>query len=275
VQGIVEVPTEQKVFATSRIEGRLSQIFVDQGERVQAGQVLASIDSLELRNLQGKLLEAHVQVNWTKQRLEKLRKFQGISAIKQLWQRENEYQVLQNSISTLTRKLLLVGLSREDLERIASTDFSAKNCEISLATVVPIRSPSDGWVAGFDVVPGEIVRPTQVLFEMNELSKVWVKGHVYQQDAAMVYLGKTVRVTFPSQPELTVTGKVVRMAPLVASSKRVIPLWIEVDNSERRLVEGMLARVEIEDSRNNVSQNASQTVGQKRASGVVSHTSQK
>jgi len=243
----------------SRIEGRLSQIFVDQGDRVQAGQVLATIDSLELRNLQGKLLEAHVQVNWTKQRLEKLRKLQGISAIKQLWQRENEYQVLQNSISTLTRKLLLVGLSKEDINRIASTDFSAKNCETSLVTSVPIRSPSDGWVAGFDVVPGEIVRPTQVLFEMNEL-------YIYQQDAAIVHLGKTVRVSFPSQPELTVAGKVVRMAPLVASSKRVIPLWIEVDNFERRLVEGMLARVEIEDSRNQATQAASQ----KRASGVAS-----
>jgi len=101
---------------------------------------------------------------------------------------------------------------------------------------------------------------------MNDLSKVWVKGHIYQQDAAIVYLGKTVRISFPSQPELTVTGKVVRMAPLVASSKRVIPLWIEVDNSERRLVEGMLARVEIEDSRNN----ASDAINRKRASGVAS-----
>ncbi len=250
VQGIVEIPTEQKVFATSRIEGRLSQILVDQGERVQAGQVLAFIDSLELRNLQGNLLEAHVQAAWTNGRLERLQKLRGVTAIKQLWQREKEYQVLQNSISTLTRKLLLVGLSREDIERITSTDFSRKDCEASLVTAVPLRSPSDGWVAGFDVVPGEIVRPTQVLFEMNELSKVWIKGHIYQQDAAIVHLGKTVQVTFPSQPELRVNGKVVRMAPLVASSKRVIPLWIEVDNSERRLVEGMLARIEIEDSRN-------------------------
>ncbi|NOZ39806.1 MAG: efflux RND transporter periplasmic adaptor subunit [Planctomycetes bacterium] len=245
VQGIVEIPTEKKVFATSRIEGRLVQILVDQGEQVQTGQILAFIDSLELRNLQGDLLEARVQAAWTNGRLEKLRNLQGSSAIKQLWERENEYQVLQNSISTLTRKLLLVGLSREDIERITSTDFSAKNCEASLVTTVPLRSPSDGWVASFDVVPGEIVQPTQVLFEMNELSKVWVKGHIYQQDAAIVHLGKTVRVTFPSQPELTVTGQVVRMAPLLASSKRVIPLWIEIDNSEQRLVEGMLARVEI------------------------------
>ena len=41
-------------------------------------------------------------------------------------------------------------------------------------------------------------------------------------------------------------GKVVRMAPGMNATERVLPVWIEVDNPGGKLIEGMLARVEID-----------------------------
>jgi hypothetical protein len=44
---------------------------------------------------------------------------------------------------------------------------------------------------------------------------------------------------------LAITGRVIHIAPTLESSERVLPVWVEVDNPELKLKEGMLAKVAI------------------------------
>jgi cobalt-zinc-cadmium efflux system membrane fusion protein len=251
VQGVVELPTDRKVFAGSRIEGRIGRIFVEHSQPVAAGQVLAEIESLELRNLQGELLETDVKLSWTRQRAGRLTQLvqQNIASQKELWQLQTDERVLAAKRNSLLRTLSLLGIPDEEVMRLLATDLSSTDCDLMLVRSLPVRAPIAGTVADFDIVPGQVVDSQSTLFEIHDASKVWVRGYVFQQDAARVEVGQPVRLTFSSDPGVAVEGNVVRLSPVLDSTERVLPMWVEVDNPDGRLIQGMWARMEIEVAR--------------------------
>jgi cobalt-zinc-cadmium efflux system membrane fusion protein len=102
-----------------------------------------------------------------------------------------------------------------------------------------------GHIVGFHVVPGQVVHPDEPLFEIHDLSKVWVKGFVYEHDTNRVELGQPASVHFTAYPDLEVDGKVVRISPLMDERMQVLPVWVEVANPDHLLKSGMLARMTI------------------------------
>jgi multidrug resistance efflux pump len=158
---------------------------------------------------------------------------------------ENDLAVLGQTSSNLKRKLSFLGLTEEQVRALEETDLGRPGSASAIVTSVPIRSPADGWIVGFNVVPGQVVRPQDNLFEIQDLSKVWAKGFVFERDASKIGVGQVARVSFSAYPDLTVTGKIVQIAPIMESSERVLPVWIEVDNPDFKLKEGMLAKVAV------------------------------
>lgn len=254
VQGTVELPTDQKAFASARIEGRIARILVNHSQPVHAGDVLAEVESLQLRNLQGELLESQAKLNWTSERLRRLESFaaQNISSKKELWELQKDERVLANRVASVVRRLTMIGISEEAINCVVQADQSKQDCDVTLLRNVPIRAAIDGAVSEFNVVPGQIVGAQETLFEIHDASTVWVKGYVFQGDASRVQPGQEVNVTFHALPDKVVKGTVVRVSPVLNAEERVLPLWVEVDNSDGRLIEGMLARVEIQGDRPSV-----------------------
>lgn len=245
-QATVELPTDRQVFATSRIEGRLRRILVEPNQPVRAGQVLAEVDSLQLRHQQLELLQTVAKMRWTHESLARLEGVsQGGAPKRQVWQLQNDLEVLKQGIAGMRRGLLFLGLTEEQVRRLEQADLTASGAADAIVAELPVRAPADGWLVGFTVVPGQVVQPQHKLFEIHDLSKVWAKGYVFERDAERVQVGQTARVTFSAFPDLVVTGNVVRAAPTLESSERVLPVWIEVDNPDLRLKQGMLARVAV------------------------------
>jgi multidrug resistance efflux pump len=108
-----------------------------------------------------------------------------------------------------------------------------------------LRAPADGWLVGFDAIPGQIVRPQDKPFEIQDLSKVWAQGFVFEADAPKLSVGQKAQVTFAAYPDLVVPGKIVHIAPTLEAAERVLPVWIEVDNPDLKLKQGMLAKVTV------------------------------
>jgi membrane fusion protein, heavy metal efflux system len=246
-QAAIELPTDRQVFATSRIEGRLVKVLVDPSQPVRAGQVLAEVDSLQLRNLQLELLQALSQMRWTQQSLKRLEGVSGMGGTpkRQAWQLQNNLEILRQTASSLEHQLTFCGLTEEQLHKLKQIDLQGSETASALAATAAIRAPADGWLIGMGVVPGQVVQPQDKLFEIQDLSKVWAKGYVFERDAAKIGVGQEARVTFSAYPDLLVTGKIVHIAPTLESSERVLPVWIEVDNPDLKLKEGMLAKVAV------------------------------
>ncbi|WP_406697105.1 efflux RND transporter periplasmic adaptor subunit [Singulisphaera sp. Ch08] len=246
-QATVELPTDRKRFANPRIEGRIAKILVHSGDQVREGQILAEIDSLSLRNLQLDLVQARVSREWCFQEVSRLRALAPIGASPKvdLWRAEAELQILDNTLAALRAKLLAIGLTADDLRKIGEANLASPESEVVLAMTVPIRAPLSGRLEHFEVVPGQVVRPSDAPFEVHDASRLWIKGYVLERDAARVRIGDEASVTFPSLPGRTVTGALVRIAPELGPGELVLPVWGEVDNPDGLLFEGAQASMTI------------------------------
>jgi cobalt-zinc-cadmium efflux system membrane fusion protein len=247
-QGRVELPTGSKGFASASIQGRVARILVEHGQAVEQGELLAEIESLEFKTLQLDLLQARTQMQQTHAALVRLETIseQQIAAKKELWRRQTEHETHQHAVASLERKLALVGLSDDEIRRIQELDLTAAGSAERVSAILPVRSPIAGRIAEFELVPGQIVRPNEQLFEIHDLSSVWVQAFLFEQDAANVRLGQPVSVGLISEPEFNAIGAVTRVGPVLSSANRVFSVWTELDNRDLRLKEGMSARVSID-----------------------------
>jgi membrane fusion protein, heavy metal efflux system len=243
-QAVVELPTSHKTFATPVIEGRVARIHVQPGERVEAGQLLAELDSLELRNLQLELLETQEKLRRITDVIQWVEPLAGSGSYpaSQLWERQTERKTLQYTLQNIERTLATVGLAPQAIERLRRIDLSQSDVDVVFATV-PVRAPAAGRVADFEFVLGQVVHADDALFEVQNLSTVWIEGYVFEQHAEHVQVGQAAAIRFAAHPDLELTGKVIRTAPALISSARVLPVWIEVDNPHEKLREGMVAEI--------------------------------
>jgi RND family efflux transporter MFP subunit len=243
--GIVELPTDQQAIAAPQVEGRVRRVLVKPSQQVSAGDVLAEVDSLQLRSLQLELLQTVTEARLATQSLQRLEGLsgQGVMPKRQLWELQNEVATLGLRGESVKRQLTLLGLEPQAIQKLEQADLTKAASLVDLVKTVPVRAPTTGLIVGFHVVPGQVVHRDEALFEIHDLSRVWVKGYVYERDASRVEPGQPARVHFPAYPDLEAIGKVVRISPLMDDNERVLPVWVEVANPEHRLKDGMLARV--------------------------------
>ena len=108
--GVVELPTNQQSVVTSQVQGRVHRIHVQPSQSVVAGQVLADVDSLQLRTVQLELLQTRTQarlIGESLQRLEGLGE-QGAMPKRQMWEMRSELQSLSLRGEALKRQLVRV-----------------------------------------------------------------------------------------------------------------------------------------------------------------------
>ena len=244
VQGQVVMPTDRKRFATSAVEGRIQQLLVERGDRVRAGQVLATIDSLQLRNLEFDLLDVQVKLALNEQSLERLQGLDRKVAKTPIWQLQAERRTLESNARSISEKLRMIGLATSEINQIEQLDLLTGGQD-EIAMTLAVRAPADGWVVDFELGLGQVVRPADHLFEIQDLSTVWVQLYVFERDAARVHLGQEVEVSVAAEPGLVARGTIDRISPILDGHDRLLAVWTELDNSALRLKEGMLARVEI------------------------------
>ena len=243
--GMIELPTDQQSLAAPQVEGRVRQILVKPSQQVSAGDVLAEVESLQLRTLQLELLQALTGARLAEQSLQRLQGIgdQGAMPKRQIWELQNEVETLRLQAESVKRQLAFLGLEAKALQKLEQADLTQSASLVDLVQTVPVRAPTAGLIVGFHVVPGQVVHRDEPLFEIHDLSRVWVKAYVYERDVSRVEPGQPARVHFPAYPDLEAIGKVVRISPLMDDNERVLPVWVEVANPEHRLKDGMLARI--------------------------------
>jgi len=245
-QGQLELPTDQKSFASAPIDGLVRRILVEHGQRVEKGQVLAELESLTFQTLQLDFLQARANLVQATVNLERAQALGDNLAKKDLWQLQTNHQTKRQTVASLRRQLMLVGVSDADLDVIEETDLAASPQDLS--AVLPIRAPANGLVGEFNLIPGQFVAAKSQLFELHNPSKVWVRAFVFEQDASHVKIGQTVQVGLASDPTFRAPGKVDRLDPMLLGGTRALSIWTELDNPGLKLKEGMAATVTIKPS---------------------------
>lgn len=108
-----------------------------------------------------------------------------------------------------------------------------------------LRSPVTGTVLTKSVFAGEQIKPSTKLYEIADLSVVWVQAKVYEYELPHVELGQSVIIQVPAFPEKTFEGKVVFIQAMLNEKTRTTDVRIELQNRENELKIGMFADVQI------------------------------
>jgi Cu(I)/Ag(I) efflux system membrane fusion protein len=111
--------------------------------------------------------------------------------------------------------------------------------------LLKLRSPRSGHVTRKDVLEGDHVQVGQMLFEVADLSKVWIEAEVYEADTEFLREGQSVEATVEAFRNRVFSGKVSLVHPHVDASTRTNAVRFELDNPGHKLRPGMFATVSI------------------------------
>jgi RND family efflux transporter MFP subunit len=242
VEGAVEVPPDRRVFVSAQLPGSLGKIHAERGQAVRAGDVLAEVASLELQNLQLDLLRAHLDAGLLEQSLRRLRGAADSLSGRQLLEAESQYQAAVNRRTSLRQKLTAVGLTPEQLDRLAG--------ERQLVEALPLRAPRDGVLVNFDKFLGQAVKAEEPLFEIQDVTRPWVRAYLSPREVGRVRLGQPARVYLVAEPDFVGTGTVVRSAGVVDGEDRTLSVWVELERQPGQpLRHNLLARLALTERR--------------------------
>jgi membrane fusion protein, copper/silver efflux system len=210
---------------TTRFAGWVQKLSVSTtGERVRRGQVLATIYSPDVLRAEQELLVAS---GWNAGQ-------PGGSG-----SHEHDAPALTGLATSARRRLELLGISAQEIDEVLR---SGKPSE-----AVAIRSPVEGYVVSKNAVAGVALQPGTVLFEVADLSSVWVTADVYELDVSRVHVGQRARFELASYPGEIHTGKVQFVYPVLDGQSRTLKVRLELrnrsDRSGPRLRPGMYGAV--------------------------------
>ena len=219
-----------------RFDGLVRSVRVTLGQEVAAGDPLVELDSAALAEAKTDYETAEVKADHLTGLLEKRRPLAEAGAIsQQLWAETQEQELEARLRARVARdKLLVYGLSAEQIDRLAQEDDAAKS-------LMTLRSPATGVVVARDVVPGNLYGPGDVLLVIAPLEALWVWAEVYERDLNLVAVGQPWEVQFP------LLGDAIEyVADQVDPVSRAIKIRGSIPNPDRRYKAEMLVRTVVE-----------------------------
>ena len=205
-----------------KIEGWVERLFVDfTGAPVRAGQALLEVYSPALVTAQEELLLAR----------DLLQKAQDAGGERS---RENAEDLLEAA----RRRLAYWDISQEVIRAIEERG--------TVSRTLTLEAPTSGVVVEKNVVEGARIMPGMELFQVADLSRVWVDAEVFEKDLSLVRQGQHGMVSFETFPGETFHGSVTYIYPTVSPSSRTGRVRLELTNPGLRLKPGMYAQVELQ-----------------------------
>jgi Cu(I)/Ag(I) efflux system membrane fusion protein len=133
------------------------------------------------------------------------------------------------------RRLLLWDIRPADIERLELTG--------EVRRTLDLYSPVSGYVTAKMAQHGMRVTPADTLFDIADLSRLWVLADVYESDLPAVRLGMPAELGLSYLPGRAWRGAVTYVAPTVEEKTRTIKVRVEVDNTDGALKPEMFANV--------------------------------
>jgi len=114
-----------------------------------------------------------------------------------------------------------------------------------VSRTMTMYSPVDGFVMKREVYEKMYLQPETELYELVDLSTVWVNAEIYEYEVLYVKPGQTAKMTLSYFPGKIYAGKVVYVNPTVDPTTRTVKVRLEFPNAEFQLKPDMFADVEL------------------------------
>jgi len=217
---ILDLPADlgpdRRAVLAAEVPGTVESLEVEEGQRVAAGKLLATVD---IRALE-----------------------QAVAEARAVFERASDEHRRAEALfekRSVTRSDLVAAQSERDVAkaRLASAELNLDKSRL--------EAPWGGMVSATRVEVGDYVVPGQAMVELVDVDPLKVRAPVPAADVPFVQVGEPVTIRVSSFPGEELTGTVVRLAAELDEAARTLGLEAEIANPEGRLRPGMLARVQI------------------------------
>lgn len=221
-------PWQQHAYATSQLSGRILHMHARPGQPVKAGDILAEVQSLQLEVLRLEIVAAQTNVELSKKTLEALKLNPASVSGQALAEADTKLQQDVNALEVARTKWLSLGLDRDDLESIQ------REKKLARPITLPVRSPLDGLVIHADLTVGRVIEPSEHLFEVVNLNKVWVRIDVLEKDLPKVAVGQNVDVSLVAYSGDTFVTTVQAQSLSLDPVTHLVTFWGELANADEK-----------------------------------------
>jgi len=209
-----QVEAKDEAFISPEVSGQIVSIYVVEGQKVKAGQLLAKLDT---RIIEKNIAELKTQLEYAETMYNKQ---------KQLWDKkigsERQYLDIKNQYLSLKNKLAVLQ--------------AQYNMSI-------IHSPINGYIEEIIKKKGELATPGMQMMHIVGLDKLYVTAMISESHLPVVHLGEKVEITFPTFPDLVIKQPITRIGNVVNKQNRTFKIQVVVDNKEGKLKPNLLANI--------------------------------
>ncbi len=211
-----------KLSLASKMLGRITALYADEGNNVQKGELLVRLDSTDLiaqrEQAVNSLKLANDNIQLAKVNLNKAE--QDFQRAKQQFEGniipKEQYEHSQSALDAAKAEY-----------NIANTKIGTAHAQLNVISTqlnnTEIYSPMSGVVAKRWVLQGDVVQPGQPIFSIYNLDSIWVTADFQETDLASIKEGDDVEIDVDSYPDHKFSGNVLQVGSNTASQFALIP----------------------------------------------------
>lgn len=205
--GTVTADQRTEAHVHTKLNGWIENIYADYvGKAVKKGDPLFDLYSPELVSTQEEFLSANKQG--------------GVG-------RELAQAALE--------RLKLWGVPQSQINHLRKTGKSSRT--------IKFDSPVTGFVISKNAIQGMYITPGMELYQIADLSKIWIMVTLYETDVAVVKLGDEVEIEMPYDSKIKMNAKINYISPDIEPETRTAKARVEIDNQKQTLKPGMYVNV--------------------------------
>ncbi|MFO0915887.1 MAG: efflux RND transporter periplasmic adaptor subunit [Pirellulales bacterium] len=239
---------------TSRVAGTVWRVKKQIGDQVRKGEVLALIDAADVGKAKSEFLQAIAQLRLKETNLQRLRPLSKDEVISGRQFREAEVALQEARIRLQSAQQTLVNLDlpvRAEAFADVETDQIARriqflglpedlatsfDAESTSSNLFPLRSPLDGVVIDRHVVESAVVGTNAKLFDLADVSRLWLTLDVRQEDVNYVSIGQPVLFqSNDSRGGGEIEGAVAWVSTAADERTRMVKVRVNLPNREGRM----------------------------------------
>lgn len=236
-RGKIVLHPDKLVHVLPKVSGVTKEARKNVGDSVKQGEVIAVLESREVADLKASYLAAKEKEKLAFSLFDREEKLyqRKVSAEQDFIHAKSLFEEAKINVQLAIQKLRAFGLNDEEIEKLSLQ---------SNLRLYEIRSPMDGIILNRHLTQGEFLESTNAVYEIANLSKVWVEIGIYPKDLSKVHEGQMVEISHPFE-NLSAQAKIIYISPIIAEETIISKALAEVDNLEKKWRPGTFVKVNI------------------------------
>ncbi|HNZ64339.1 MAG TPA: efflux RND transporter periplasmic adaptor subunit [Smithella sp.] len=224
--GRIEADERKQATINTKIEGWIEKLHVDYtGRYIKKGEPLVEIYSPELLATQQEFLAL---IKWAKQPGDKKKD----DTLSLMLSKDAEV-----SLDAARQRLRLWDISEDQIKQIEQTGKPFRT--------LTLYSPVSGFVTQKMAVQGMKVLPGEKLFDIADLSVIWIIADIYEYEMPLVKVGQQAKITLSYFPGKELSSKIDYIYPTMSADTRTAKIRLTLPNPQGLLKPQMFTNVEI------------------------------